>query len=59
MLLGCAAQAKVSAISALNQVFICSKLPVLQPLEAPDALATEAMAWLPASYWNTAVSQEA
>lgn len=63
--LGCGAarrvrhQAKVSAISALNQMFICSKPSEFQPADAPLELATAIIARVPGSYWNTAVSHDA
>ena len=53
------AQAKVSAISALNQMFICSNWSLLQPTDAADEPATGFIALATGSYWNSAVSQDA
>lgn len=52
-------QAKVSAMTALNQVPMSSKWSPFQPTEAPPAAATGAMVRVVALYWNTAFSHEA
>jgi len=52
-------QAKLSAIKALNQVFIWSKLSACQPTDAADEAGAGFIVLLTGSYWNTAVSQDA
>ena len=46
-----ARQANESAISALNQVPISLKLPLLQPLDAPKATGTALITRAAGSYW--------
>ena len=52
-------QPKLSAISALNQVFMSPKLSRLHPTEAAEPAATPCIELVAASYWYTAVSQDA
>lgn len=51
------AQAKVSAISAWNQVCICSNWSAFHPSDALEAAVTGVISLVAGSYWNTAVSQ--
>ena len=52
-------QAKVSAINALNQVFMSLNPSLLQPTEAPLAAGWATMLDDAPSYWKTACSHEA